>query len=67
MVAEILSPASVAFLHAFAGSRLGRLSRIGYDLILARPTPPPSAGKASFMQGHFHHRTNCLGTTHEGL
>jgi hypothetical protein len=64
MVAEILSP-------AFCGdspSWLHRLSGIGYDLILVRPTPPPSAGKASFMQGHFHHRTNCSSTKHkEGL
>ena len=42
--------------------------RIGYDLILARPMPPPSVGKASFMRGHFHHRTNCSSTKHkEGL
>jgi hypothetical protein len=32
---------------------------IGYDSILARPMPPPSDGKASFMRGHFHHRANC--------
>jgi hypothetical protein len=43
-------------------------ARIGYNLILARPMPPPSVGKASFMRGHFHHRTNCSSTKHkEGL
>jgi hypothetical protein len=41
---------------------------IGYNLILARPMPPPSVGKASFMWGHFDHRTNCSSTKHkEGL
>ena len=43
-------------------------ARIGYNLILARPMPPPSVGKASFMRGHFDHRTNCSSTKHkEGL
>src|SRR5215468_3755724 len=43
-------------------------ARIGYNLILARSTPPPSIGKASFVQGHFDHRTNCSSTKHkEGL
>jgi len=41
---------------------------IDYNLILARPTPPPSAGEASFMRGHCDHRTNCSSTKHmEGL
>src|SRR5262245_43726833 len=41
---------------------------IDYNLILARPVPPPSVGKASFMRGHFDHRTNCSSTKHkEGL
>jgi hypothetical protein len=43
-------------------------ARIGYNLILARPMPPPSIGKASFMRGHCDHRTNCSSTKHkEGL
>src|SRR5258705_10129694 len=43
-------------------------ARICYDLILARPMPPPSIGKASFMRGHCDHRTNCSSTKHkEGL
>ena len=41
---------------------------LGYDVILARPTPPPSVGKVSFMRGHFDHRTDCSSTKHkEGL
>jgi hypothetical protein len=43
-------------------------AEIGYNLILARPMPPPSIGKASFMRGHCNHRTNCSSTKHkEGL
>jgi len=38
--------------------------RIGYNLILARPMPPPSVGTASFMRGHFDHRTNCSSSKH---
>src|SRR3954470_24126306 len=51
-------------------SKVGNASsaRIGYNLILARPMPPPSVGKVSFMRGHFDHRTNCSSTKHkEGL
>ena len=41
---------------------------IGYNLILARPMPPPSVGTASFMRGHYDHRTNCTSTKHkEGM
>src|SRR5882757_9117106 len=58
--------------HYFSAtpSKVGNASsaRIGYNLILARPMPPPSVGKASFMRGHFDHRTNCSSTKHkEGL
>lgn len=51
-----------------AAAAISLQPRIGYDLILARSTPPPSIGEASFMRGHFHHRTNCSSTGHkEGL
>ena len=47
---------------------MSRSAGIGYNPILARPMPPPSVGKASFMRGHFDHRTNCSSTKHkEGL
>jgi hypothetical protein len=45
-----------------------RDTRISYNPGLARPMPPPSIGTASFMRGHFDHRTNCSSTRHkEGL
>src|SRR6185312_11850194 len=58
--------------HYFSAtpSKVGNVSSAGicYDLILARPMPPPSVGKASFMRGHCDHRTNCSSTKHkEGL
>src|SRR5215216_60647 len=58
--------------HYFSATslRVGNVpsTRICYNLILARPMPPPSVGKVSFMRGHFDHRTNCSSTKHnEGL
>lgn len=31
---------------------ISRRQGLGYNLILARPTPPPSDGKVSFMRGY---------------
>ena len=53
-----------------APPKIGNVPSAGicYDLILARPMPPPSVGTASFMRGHIDHRTNCSSTKHkEGL
>jgi hypothetical protein len=66
---RIASP--VHLLYVFRTVAQGRnipSAGIGYNLILARPMPPPSIGKASFMRGHFDHRINCSSTKHkEGL
>jgi len=55
-----LHPLTFAILDPPIFDRLG----LGYDLILAWPTPPPSVGKASIRAGLSHHRTNCSSTWH---